>query len=90
MVSERRRARMQAAEEQSEATPDWVIEFPLNKWIWARKAAGKPIDLTVFVHERDEWHQKRDAWLRTHGVSKEEYERMQRAYWARPSRRPEG
>ncbi|MFJ1536381.1 hypothetical protein ACIOFV_50260 [Streptomyces mirabilis] len=82
MVSARRRARMQGAEEQPEGAPDWLWGFPLNRWVSARRIAGKPIDLGDFGSERAEWKQRRDAWLRAHGVSMEEYERMQRAYWA--------
>lgn len=84
MVSERRRARLEAVQEQSDAVPEWLYEFPLNRWVSARKAAGKPVDFGDFVAERTEWGRRRDAWLQEHGVSEEAYERMQRARWARP------
>lgn len=87
MVSERRRARMQAVEGQSEGVPDWIYGFPLNKWVSARTAAGEPVDFAVFVSERDDWHRRRDAWLLEHDVSSEEYDRMLRAHWAQLARR---
>ncbi|MEU8528519.1 hypothetical protein AB0C77_23470 [Streptomyces sp. NPDC048629] len=82
MLSERRRARIRAEEGHTEGIPDELWAFPLNKWASARRAAGLDVDLGRFVQERDEWQTWRDSRLSQHGVSAEEFEKMQGAWWA--------
>ncbi|MFD7786522.1 hypothetical protein ACFV4Q_26075 [Streptomyces nojiriensis] len=68
MVSERRRARMEAPQAPA-ALPEELRPLRLNKWVTARRATGEEIDLTRFVNERDERRALREAWLDEHGLA---------------------